>query len=158
MINSSKVKSTCSSKALSRDEFYLRVIEEIVQKENFEFTEAETEQEMIDNINKLTAFLSTIIEIKIENISGEGIIIDQNREEVRNLLELIIEIIEVINKSDESEDLTSRKKESKSGNEEQDSERAELSCPNIMYGSENESSLRSSKNDKLSNKKKLHRQ
>jgi hypothetical protein len=56
-----------------------------------------TKEEKVANLNNLVYNLSQIVDMDLSDISGEGIIFEEDRKSVRRLLELILEIIYTMN-------------------------------------------------------------
>lgn len=62
-----------------------------------------TKEEKAANLNNLVYNLSQIVDMDLSDISGDGIIFEEDRKSVRRLLELILEIIYTMNDANGSE-------------------------------------------------------
>lgn len=89
---------------LFSDQFFIVIVSHLVTDDKFAIKPGETEEEQVESLDKLIAFLSNIIDKDLSIISAEGIIIDHDKLSTKRLLELIEELIKALkNENDEYE-------------------------------------------------------
>jgi hypothetical protein len=84
------------------DDFYVTILSNILRNISPEI--GTTKEEKAANLNNLVYNLSKIVDMDLSDISGDGIIFDEDTKSVKKLLELILEIIFTMNDGSEPND------------------------------------------------------
>jgi hypothetical protein len=88
---------------MNSDEFYITIVSNIVPENTCNIQVGETEEEKAESLSQLIQFLETIVEMNLSHINGRAIIWDRDETSVKDLLELILELI-IILKQEQGEE------------------------------------------------------
>ena len=84
---------------LFSDEFYVSIISSLMPDEDFEFEPGKTLEEKAKVLKNLLKYLSNILETDLSKIDAEAIILKHDRENAKDLLELLFSLIQTIIKA-----------------------------------------------------------
>ena len=98
-------KEIGSEDELFSDEVYIEIISSLIPDLQEEISPGNTPEEKVETINLLLSLLSKLIEANLSEINAEKIVIEHDKESVKNFLELLLELINtLINCGEEVED------------------------------------------------------
>ena len=84
---------------LFSDEFYISVTSVLIQEEELKLKPGKTSEEKIENLNNLLNYLSTMLEAELQEIDVKSIILNHDRKNAKELLELLCSLIQTIIKA-----------------------------------------------------------
>ena len=90
---------------LFSDEVYLEIISKIIPDIQEEINPGSTPEEKVEVIKALLSLLGNLVEANLSNINAKKIVLDHDKESVKNFLELLLELINaIINNGGEEEE------------------------------------------------------
>ena len=94
-----------SEDELFSDEVYIEIISIFIPDLQDEISPGNTPEEKVETINMLLSLLSKLIETNISEIDAEKIVLEHDKENVKNFLELLLGLINsLVNCEEEIED------------------------------------------------------
>ena len=88
-----------SEEDLFSDEFYISIISILMPDEELQMEPGKTAEEKVKNLKTLLDYLSNILEVDLSKINAKSIIIKHDKENTRDLLELLSSIIQTLIKA-----------------------------------------------------------